>query len=286
MDVSAKTNTLLYLYAFIPSNEYERTELESLEGMEAPYEVEFWSFQEITAVVTRVPEKDYSEANLQNNVENLQWLQKKAYHHHNLMNQLHTHFTVLPLKFGTIHETKSRLEKIVEDQEKNILSLFDRLKNKEEWNVKIYADKDQFVSSFMESNPEVTKKKEKIDQLSPGKQFFEKKKMNQWINEEAEENMTTLCKEFHKKLKQYSVGTKLKKNWEKKVTGRKEEMCWNSVYLVDKDNKGAFLDLLKSKKEEVENKKTGMIYEVTGPWPAYHFSQFMDRGESHAAGES
>ncbi|WP_158737361.1 GvpL/GvpF family gas vesicle protein [Alteribacillus sp. YIM 98480] len=276
MDVSAQTDTLIYLYAFIPRREYEQTEIDSLEGIEAPYEVEFISFKEITAAVTKVPEEEYSEANLQKNVENLRWLQEKAYHHHNLMNQLHTHFTVLPLKFGTIHETKSRLEKVVENQDNNILTMLEQLKNKEEWNVKIYADKDQFVSSFMENDSEVKKKKEEINQLSPGKQFFAKKKMNEWVDEKAKADMISLCEKFHEKLAQYSMDTELKKNWEKKITGRKEEMCWNSVYLLKKNQKEQFLDCLQSKKEEAEKGNTGLIYEITGPWPAYHFSQFKE----------
>lgn len=64
----------------------------------------------------------------------------------------------------------------------------------------------------------------------------------------------------------------MKKNWSKDVTGLKEDMILNSVYLLSEDK----VEQFKSDIAEWEknNKGEELRIDANGPWPAYHFSVF------------
>ncbi|WP_077623665.1 GvpL/GvpF family gas vesicle protein [Sediminibacillus massiliensis] len=269
---------LVYLYAFVPTEEYENSSPAQLEGIEAGSYVEYIPFGEVTAVTCSVGPEDFSEENLAKNTEDMTWLQEKAFHHHNMMNELHKAFTVLPLKFGTIYEQTANLESIVEDCRDNIVNLLAKLEGHEEWNVKIYGKDDKFRETAMADNREIEKKKQEIEQMPKGRQFFEKKKLGQFMENLVEKEIEKSCREVHDKLTEFSQADEIKKNWAKKVTGKTDEMFWNSAYLVPEQDVKAFLETIKREQEQAVTQGTGFTFEVTGPWPAYHFSNFTDRG--------
>ncbi|SDJ97705.1 GvpL/GvpF family gas vesicle protein [Sediminibacillus albus] len=275
------SDTLHYLYAFIPSSEYESRPPDEMEGIQKNASLQYLPLGSITAVTCHVHPDEFSEENLAKNTENMAWLQEKAFHHHQMMNQLHKSYTVIPLKFGTIYTAIASLKAAVQEHEENILSLFQALQGKEEWNMKIYVKDDKFREKVMAGNQEIEKKQQEIEQLSKGKQYFEKKKMGQFIEEQVKKEIETSCKQVHQKLKIYSQAEELKKNWGKKVTGKTDGMYWNSAYLLPRGEVEAFLETIKQEQAEASRKETGLTFEVTGPWPAYHFSNFQDRGVQH-----
>lgn len=273
-----RSQRLQYLYAFIPTKEYNHESSPILKGIEEESVIEFKEFGDITAVICQVDQEGFSEENLAKNIEDMTWLQEKAFHHHQVINQLHTSYTIIPLKFGTIYETVNNLKATVSEYEEEILNLLSKLEGNEEWNVKIYVKDDKFRESVLTTNEEIKKKEEEISELPKGKQFFEKKKMSQFIEDQIDKTIKSSCKEIHERLKGFALEDKLKKNWNKKVTGKAEDMHWNSAYLLPKKDSDAFIAAIKEEQKQAYETETGIKFEVTGPWPAFHFSNFLDRG--------
>lgn len=269
---------LKYLYAFIPAKEFDSESSPKLKGIEEGTTIEFFECDTVTAVICQVDPKEFSEENLAKNTEDMTWLQEKAFHHHQVMNELHTYYTIVPLKFGTIYKTTDNLKAVVEEYKEALSSLLAKLEGKEEWNVKMYVKDDKFRENVKENSEEIKKKREEIESLPRGKQFFEKKKMDQFMEDQIKKEIEHTCKQIDEKLKQYSQEEKIKKNWNKKVTGKTEDMHWNSAYLIDKQEVDDFIDVIKKEQEEAYKQETGIKFEVTGPWPAFHFSNFLDRG--------
>ncbi|WP_026691526.1 GvpL/GvpF family gas vesicle protein [Alteribacter aurantiacus] len=278
METHVAADQLLYLYAFIPTN--EQTDTPDMTGIDPDSPIEYISHGDITSIICRVKKDEFDETQLKKNVENMSWLQEKAFHHHEMMNHFHQSYTMIPLKFGTIYETKESLESIVHTHNERITELFQTLKQKNEWNVKIYADKQKFTQSVLEHSPEIEKKKQEIEQLSKGKQFFERRKLDQFVEKQADKEIAEQCENLHEKLLQFSDQSEVKKNWNQKVTGRPEEMCWNSAYLINESDTDRFVQVIQDEKKEAVDKESGLDYAVTGPWPAYHFSSFIEDSDT------
>ncbi|MFC0274769.1 GvpL/GvpF family gas vesicle protein [Metabacillus herbersteinensis] len=265
---------LIYLYGLIPTKEVASHQsfpsFKGFDGVENLYTI---SRNQVTAVVCNLDRNDYSEQVIKEKVNNdMEWLQEKAFHHHETLTALYKTFTIIPLKFCTIYENEENLRETIHGNEEKLESSLTLLHGSEEWNVKIYCDDNDLRKQVDVNNSTIQAKKQEISGLPRGRQFFEKKKIDQLIETELEKEKNRVCENVHEKLKEHSLHAAIKKNWSKDVTGLKENMTWNSVFLLPVPQVEHFLEEIKNFEKELEG--TGWRFEATGPWPAYHFSSF------------
>ena len=264
---------LIYLYGLIPTTETTNQPFPSFKGFDGEQDIYTLPIEKTTAVVCKLDAEVYSEENIKERIENdMDWLQEKAFHHHETVLNLSKMFTIIPLKFCTIYKNETNLIQSIQSNEAKMVSTFSLLEGNEEWNLKIYCDDSLLKEHVSQSNPTIEAKKAEISELPRGKQFFEKKKIDKLIDTEVEEDKNRVSEQIHSHLKKFVLQGDVKKNWNKDVTGKQENMTWNSVYLIAKPNVEAFL--VEVQKYEKEMQETGWQFEVTGPWPAYHFSSF------------
>ncbi|MQR89344.1 gas vesicle protein GvpL [Bacillus megaterium] len=265
---------LLYLYGLIPTKEAAAIEsFPSYKGFDGEHSLYPLMIDQVTAVVSKLDADTYSEEVIKEKMEqDMSWLQEKAFHHHETVAALYEEFTIIPLKFCTIYKSEESLQAAIELNKEKIENSLKLLQGNEEWNVKIYCDDTELKKGISETNESVKAKKEEISHLSPGRQFFEKKKIDQLIEKELELHKNTVCEEIHDKLKELSLYDSVKKNWSKDVTGAAEQMAWNSVFLLPSLQINEFVNKIEELQQKLENK--GWKFEVTGPWPPYHFSSF------------
>lgn len=266
---------LIYLYGIIPVRE-DSPPLPSLKGLDEESEVYSLPFGNIEAVVCELDPEEFSEKELEKKTNNAKWLHEKAFHHHDTLMKLYKNFPVIPMKFCTIYSGKESLEHTIETHQTHMLELLENIEDKEEWIVKVYCEADKVNESIASSNETVEAKKAEITEMSPGRQYLEKRKLNQLIDQEAEKEKQAFSEKIHKNLAEHSVNTEVKNNWNKDVTGRDEEMRWNSVYLLEESKVEDFLSMIKSLQTQLTD--TGWHFEVTGPWPSYHFAKISQSG--------
>ncbi|SIS69502.1 GvpL/GvpF family gas vesicle protein [Salimicrobium salexigens] len=262
---------LVYLYGIIPEGheigEIWDSEKSAIEGESLPYIEDFGG---LAAVVTDVSEEEFGETAMEENSNNTAWIQEKAFHHHEALLELQRHTTVLPMKFGTIFESVESLKQMIDEKEDHLQHTLQTLEGKEEWNVKAYINPKTFYERVAEANENVKAKREEIEQMSKGRQYLEKKKLDKFIEEEMFKDQEKKAEEMHDRLAGYSEDSERKKNWKKDVTGREDEMALNSAFLVVSEDLESFLDQIRDMEKEKE--EDGWLIEATGPWPAYHFA--------------
>jgi hypothetical protein len=264
---------LLYLYGLIPTNEANDQSLPSITGFDGESELYTITVGDVTAIVCNLDSGKHSEEELKDKIENdMEWLQEKAFHHHETVLMVSKMYTIVPLKFCTLYKSEDSLKSSIEGNRNKLESTFSKLKANEEWNLKIFCNDKRLREEISESNPAIEEKRKEISELPKGRQFFEKKKIDKLIDNELENEKNRVCVEVHEKLKEQALEGSVKKNRGKNVTGRQENMAWNSVFLIAEDKVDNFIGEVNRFKEELE--KTGWSFEASGPWPPYHFSSF------------
>ncbi|WP_077356275.1 GvpL/GvpF family gas vesicle protein [Virgibacillus halodenitrificans] len=262
----------VYLYGLIPTSEYEESVLPEKTGFDEKEPIYALPLDEITAIICNLDGNVYTESLIEEKMNNdLEWLQHKAFHHHEVLMLLNKLYTVIPLSFCTIYNNEASLTKSILSQMDNLTETISSIYGKEEWNVKVFSDDEILKKKVSENNPTIEDKRKEISSLSPGRQFFEKKKLDQLVERELEKEREQLCMQIHDDLTTFAVQADVKKNWDKKATGRKDSMGWNSVYLLEKNEVTRFLDKVKTREQKMG--ELGLQMEATGPWPAYHFSR-------------
>ncbi|MGM0875352.1 MAG: GvpL/GvpF family gas vesicle protein [Bacillota bacterium] len=259
----------IYVYALVPTKEKEKFPVLKDLGIDEKHSILLKEFDQITAVVCNLNENDFSKDSIEQQAHDPSWIKVKATHHHDVISSLHNRCTVLPLKFCTIYSNEKSLKDDLNQKQENICRLHSHFKNRDGWNVKIYCDKEKVTNYVDENNTLIKEAKQKIGNMSPGKQFLMKKRFDLQLTQSVNEEIETLTNKLHEKLVNSSDQYTPKKIWSKQVTGKKEDMVWNGVYLINGDAIEKFkLDVLQIQKEYEE---LGFLLECTGPWPPYDF---------------
>ncbi|KHE72829.1 GvpL/GvpF family gas vesicle protein [Halobacillus sp. BBL2006] len=260
---------LLYLYGIIPKQVEEADSFPDIKGIDGQHSLSIINFNECAAVVCPVNKEEYGEEVLEEKTKQMDWVQEKAFHHHEALISLRERTTIIPMKFCTIFQNEDSLSEMIHSRENEWESLLHELENKEEWNVKIYCDPSLLKEEVAENNLTIKNKKAEIAEMSKGRQYLERKKLDQLIDQEVEQEQHIFSKGYHDKWKDLAAQDAVKKVWNKDVTGKDEEMCWNSAYLLPIEHVESFLENVTVANKE--HASAGWKFEITGPWPAYHF---------------
>ncbi|MCZ9345759.1 GvpL/GvpF family gas vesicle protein, partial [Streptomyces sp. TRM76130] len=94
----------------------------------------------LVAVVSHVPEADFTEESLKAHLEDLDWLTATARAHHQVIDALTVVTTPLPLRLATVFRDDSGVRVMMEEREQTFLRTLERLDGRVEWGVKVYVE--------------------------------------------------------------------------------------------------------------------------------------------------
>jgi hypothetical protein len=266
-----KTDTdFIYLYGVILAEELENSDIPAIIGIDQK-RVSIIYFKELAAVITPVNPHKYSQQQIDHLLKDPEWLKEKAFHHHEGISVIHNEFTILPMSFCTIFQNEDNLKSLLNEQYDMILHNLKTLKNKQEWNIKIYCNSKQALSYVVHHSPKVLELRENIANMPKGKQFIMKKKLDQMITNELEKEQSLWWQRIEQQLQSLFSVSRIRKNWGREITERTDDMIVNCDFLIDKKKSEQFL----TKVQELEHPFSvlGCTFQVSGPWPPYHFSK-------------
>jgi hypothetical protein len=260
----------LYMYGVILTEELQKSEVPSIMGIDQhPTTVKI--FKNLAAIITPVNAQDFSQQQIDLQLKDAEWLKEKAFHHHQCITSIHQNFTVLPMSLCTIFQNESNLDRLLNDQYDVLLQKLTAIRDKQEWNLKLFCNTEKALSYVLRHNTAVIDLRGKLASMPKGKQFLMKKKLEHLITSEFEEEQSRWWQDINQQLKSVVTDANLRRNWGREVTERKDEMIVNCDFLIDENKSEQFLN----KMEEIEKsfEALGCTFHVTGPWPPYHFSK-------------
>ncbi|MEH6954257.1 GvpL/GvpF family gas vesicle protein [Neobacillus drentensis] len=260
----------LYLYGVILAKELQKPGIPSIVGMDQKT-VTTYIYRHLAAIITPVNAHNFSQEQIDFQLKNPEWLKEKAFHHHEVNSIIDQHFTVLPMSFCTIFQKTSNLESFLADQYDMIFQKLLSLKNKQEWNLKVFCHNEKALSFVLQHNEAVLDLREQLASMPKGKQFLMKKKLDHLITSELEAEQSNWWIKIKENLTPAVSELNLRRNWGIEVTERIDKMIINSDFLIEKSKADEFM------KRVVELEKLfeplGCSFQITGPWPPYHFSK-------------
>jgi len=225
--------------------------------------------QGIYAIASSVSPDEFSKDNLEKNLANMKWLEEKALLHEKVIEELMKDTTTIPFKFPTIFQSEENVEKLLKEHNAEFKNIMAELEGKEEWGLKIYCDPEKFKRLIAEQDESIKKIDEEIASSGKGKAYLLNKKREDLINDVINKKISEDTKDNFDRLSKASVKTKINKLLPREVTQKKEDMVFNSAFLINKKRLGEFNNILDYLKTKYSDK--GLIFDCTGPWPPYNF---------------
>lgn len=233
----------------------------------------YWiAHRDLCAVVSNVPELEFNEQALHQNVNDMEWLKLKVLLHEGVIESVMQHQTVVPFKFATIFRNQNSLTTCLEQNYNPLQTTLLNLKGREEWGVKVYCDRRKLQFALVDEDEPVISLDREIAAATPGKAFFLKKQREDLMRTEAERKLTDYSQDCFERLSEGSLKARLNTCSPGEVTPQKEEMILNAAFLIEALKHSVLMGAIYKLRADYEDK--GLRFDCTGPWPPYNFCQF------------
>jgi len=269
----------LYLYGIGFIRTREKMDKLRLTGIDGQNPVFFVNYRDLFGAASSVPMSEFGQEALDESIKNIKWLEKKAFLHESIIEQLMQVSTLIPMRFCTIFKSSERIREVLLEHYPRFVENLKFLENKEEWSVKAYIDRDVMEKEVIRLNDRVQKLEKTIKASTSGKAFFLKKKLQSLVKDEIDEAGLAYADKCYRRLGQLAEGSCLNRLLGKDESGK--DMVLNAVFLVSRDKIEEFK--MMTGLLEQEYGYAGVVLAVSGSWPAYHFC--LDIGNGRDADE-
>jgi hypothetical protein len=189
--------------------------------------------------------------------------------HEGVVDALMEDTTIIPFQFGTILKDENAVARLLQDDEERFQGLLTRFTGKVEWGLKVYADNQQFMQHIAQVEPEYMTLEKKRARLSRGAAYLLGKKMEEELKREAAIRLTRVSEAIFQELAKEAYEARLSETLSQQLTGKKQEMLLNSVFLVEKTSVAHFCTV--GKRLIAQYAAMNLHLEMSGPWAPYSF---------------
>jgi hypothetical protein len=222
----------------------------------------------LTALVSRVPLKDYDEEALPAHLQDATWMALRAMRHERVVDYFAKRASVVPLRFGVIYLDRAGVARMLRERGEELREAIKRLEGREEWGVNVFCDRKALVDAIASISPLLRELNEEAARAQPGQAYLMRKKMDALRKDEARAEVKRVVAHIEEVLQKQSEGaTRLRLL--KDEAGEHGELVGKLAFLVPRPRFQEF----RSAAEHLaaEHAGAGFRLELTGPWPAYNF---------------
>ena len=244
--------------------------IESIQGMDSNYNLYYISHKDVSMVVSKVSQNEFSENKLNDAIENITWLGRYAVRHEEIVGiVMKRYLPLLPMKFCTICEEEACIEMIMGKHYSKFIDTLNYFKDKEEYGVKMYVERDVFKKKMGTAVGAVPKAIKAEDNDNPGRNYLLKRKFEKQTQEILAIELSSRTKMMHSLISEWTA--KSVSNRIINDSNTKDEMLvHNASCLVENKYLDKFHHTISRLNDSYASE--GFRIVTSGPWPCYNFS--------------
>jgi hypothetical protein len=238
-------------------------------AIEDSAKLEWVTANDLAALASAVPLAAYGEDALAEHLSDATWTAVRAMRHETVVEYVARRASVVPLRFGTIYLERSSIERMLQEKERELAQIIERLRGHEEWGVNVYSDRAVLLARITEVSPRLRELARQAEAASPGQSYLMQKKIEALRVDEVRTALNEIVDRIEKTLSEQAEDVKRLRILKVEATEH-GELKAKFAFLV----KRAQFEEFRAAAERLadENVAAGIRLELTGPWPAYNFS--------------
>ncbi len=242
-------------------------------AIEASASLELIATDELAAVASAVPLKDYGEDVIAERLSAPAWTAERALRHERVVEYFARRAGVVPLRFGTIYLTRERTARMLDERHAEIAPIITRLNGREEWGVNVFADRAKIKEAIVSVSPRLRELSAQAETASPGQAYLLRKKIEAMRADESRAAIRRIALEIETEITRATEGS-ARLRIHKDEAGEHGDVAAKLAFLVARTR----FDEFRAAAEEMAQKYAplGIRLELTGPWPAYNFASNKD----------
>ncbi|MGW7101842.1 GvpL/GvpF family gas vesicle protein [Streptomyces sp. NPDC054838] len=253
---------LLYVYTVLRSATPPSAPLALDPQARLGHGLELVEHQGLTAVVEPVDAAHFDEEPLRAHLEDLDWLADVARAHHDVVAHVGRQTTTVPLRLATLCRGRHGVRRMLDDAHRTIGEALERVKDAEEWGVKLYAQATPAASPA--ADPDTTGAS-----AASGRDYLRRRLATRRDQADRTGRARRTAEALHERLSHEASGAVLHPPQQQQLSQAPGQNVLNAAYLVRTARRQAFLDEVPA----ADDLPPGVRVEVTGPWVPYSFTQ-------------
>ncbi|MEU6228894.1 GvpL/GvpF family gas vesicle protein [Streptomyces sp. NPDC047042] len=207
---------------------------------------------------SHVPRREFNESALKRHFEDLEWLEEVARAHHDVVQALCAHTTVLPLRLATVYQDDDRAGRALAEQYEAFADRLAQLAAHTEFGVKIYLTATgAHTDTGSVADASVT----------PGKAYLQRRRA-QHSAQEAMYGQAREAADIVEAVASRYASQRVRHPAQRGALTGPAENVLNDAYLVPDAHAKPFRAAI----EEAVGRFDGISVDVTGPWAPYSFA--------------
>lgn len=231
-------------------------------GVDPDHDVELIRHAGLAAIVSQVPLDEFGERGLHESLEDLNRLEVLARAHERVLDEALGRGAVVPFRICTIYESAARVQEMLARERDHLTAALARLRGMAEWGVKAYAVR-HVDGEGAAAAP------------ASGTDYLSRKTADRDAAEIARQAVDAALDAVHAQLRERAADAVLSPPQAGPLSGHEGEMVFNAAYLVADAEIDGFSALVAELADR--HARDGLELALTGPWPAYHFSEAAAR---------
>ena len=220
----------------------------------------------LAALVSRVPRAEFGEEPLRRNLNDIDWLERVARAHEQVLERALERATIVPLRLCTLYESEQGVRGMLERERKALTDALDALGGRQEWGVKLLVDRDRLMAEAAARSGESAID---ADSTGDGGAYMLRRRHERRVRELADALAGELAEEVHARLEDRALAAITRPPQNRELSGHTGEMLLNAAYLVETERIAELRELVAEL--EAAGAPLGAHIELTGPWPPYNF---------------
>lgn len=257
------SDTALYVYG-VGSSEAEELDGAVREGLGVASAPPFTLREgELAAIASTVPLAEFDEGRLRENLNDVEWLERVARAHEEVLERALRAATVVPLRLCTMYRDAQHVRAMLAREEPVFREALARLRGKTEWGVKMIAEPGALERALNGAEHE------RLEDVPTGVAYLRERGRQARAREDLDELAARLAADVHDELAARAEEALLNPLQNPEVSGHEGDMLLNGAYLVA----DAELPAFRQQCERLTGAfaPRGVVVELTGPWPPYNF---------------
>ena len=226
----------------------------------------------IAAVTSRVGLDQFDPERLQGKTaEDIQWLGKIAARHNEIICQATSSSAVLPLRLGTVFHSRGSLQAMLLRCRSTVAKFLQHFGDRQEWGVKLYLEKRRLAPIPAHAGPPPP---HYLGTPQAGTAYLTARKAQLDGRHELRASVHQTVQTVEQCLAKKAEHCCRIRNLPSDLTGHTEEMVFNAAFLLPASSQASWLETVQHVDRDVHGK--GLVLEVSGPWPPYHFCPALE----------
>jgi hypothetical protein len=260
-----------YVYCLAESPATQQLDIASFPAsIEENTKLEWVTVNDLAALASTVPLADYKEDALAEHLTDASWTAVRAMRHETVVEYVAKRVSVVPLRFGTIYLERAGVERMLSENGRELARILERLRGHEEWGVNVYADRAKLLAGITSVSPRLRELAQQAEAASPGQSYLMQKKIEVLRVDEARTALNRIIDDIEKSLREQAADARRLRILKVEATEH-GELKGKFAFLVKRSGFEEFRAAAERLAEE--HVAAGVRLELTGPWPAYNFTE-------------